>query len=283
MFQRVVFRGHHLEDDSKTMEECDIDNTCKIFVILPVPVEGFTIKSGCDYCASSLGGVCTRHLREKRGDIYPRELRESFVIEDVHRAPRAGQIAHLMEEVNENKLRTGSQALQLFRVEMLQRFNSVWDAWIYFDMDGDGSITPKEFHALCRPLKMSKHMVVDTVFKEIDAQDKLLKLWPFTFVRAVIWHGTPFNLKLKSEIYRAIDQARINRSEIFRLAQERSSLEATIYTGINDAMTMPSSVSSPAMSVAPSRPASSTGTSRGCPQCDRAINGLCHLLAHHPC
>jgi hypothetical protein len=282
MFQRFVFRGHYLEDDSKTMEECDIDNSCQIFVVLPVPVEGVTIKSGCEYCASSLGGVCTRHLREKRGDIYPRELRESFVVEDVHRAPRAGQIAHLKEEVREDKLRAGSQALQLFRVEMLQRFNSVWDAWIYFDMDGDGSITPKEFHALCRPLKMSKHMVVDTVFNEIDAKDQLLKLWPFTFARAVIWHETPVNLKLKSEIYRAIDQARINRNEIFRLAQERSLLEASIFIGINDPMTMPTSVSSPALSATHSRPASSTGTSRGCPQCDRAINGICHPRARGP-
>jgi hypothetical protein len=46
MFQRFVFRGHYLEDDSKTMEECDIDNSCQIFVVLPVPVEGVTIKSG---------------------------------------------------------------------------------------------------------------------------------------------------------------------------------------------------------------------------------------------
>lgn len=272
MFQRFVFRGHYLEDESKTMEECGIDNSSQIFVVLPVPVEGVAIKSGCDYCAQALGGVCTRHLREKRGDIYPKELRETFLVDDAHRAPRTSSIEDLFEEVNDTKLRAGSHSLQLFRVEMLQRFNSIWDAWIYFDMDGDGSITPKEFHALCRPLKLSKHTVIDQVFKEIDAKDELRKLWPFTFARAVIWHETPYNLKLKSEIYRAIDMARIHRSEIFRLAMERSSLEPTIYAGINDMIS--NAVSSPEMSVTSSRPASSAGTMRGCPQCDKAINGI---------
>lgn len=271
MFQRFLFRGHYLEDDSKTMGETGIDNFSQIFVVLPAPVEGFSIKGGCDYCADSLGGVCTRHLREKRGDIYPKELRETFLIENVHRAPRAGAIDHLRNVVDDSKLRVGSQCLQLFRVEMLQRFNDIWDAWIYFDMDGDGSITRKEFQALCRPLKMPKYLVMDQVFHEIDAKDQLLKLFPFTFARSVIWHETPFNLKLKSEIYRAIDQARINRSEIFRLALERSSLEPTIYAGINDITQ--ASASLPDMSVTSSRPTSSAGTSRGCPQCDKAING----------
>jgi len=49
-----------------------------------------------------------------------------------------------------------------------------------------------------------------TVFNEIDLKDKLEKLWPFTFVRAVRWHESSLNLKLKSEIYRAIDGGMCN-------------------------------------------------------------------------
>jgi hypothetical protein len=83
---------------------------------------------------------------------------------------------------------TGRFGVQLFRVEMLKRFNSVFDAWIYFDMDGDGSITLKEFEATCRPLKLtevSPSGVVE-VFNQIDAKDKLFKLWPFTFARYIL-------------------------------------------------------------------------------------------------
>lgn len=59
-----------------------------------------------------------------------------------------------MEPVSESILRKGKLLVQQFRVELVSRFNNAFDAWIYFDMDGDGSITPKEFVALCRPLKL---------------------------------------------------------------------------------------------------------------------------------
>ena len=106
-------------------------------------------------CGQALGGVCTRHLREKRRDIYPKEWRDTFLSAQAQRAPRPlRSIEHLMEPIDDGALRKGKLLMQQFRVEMLARFNNVYDAWIYFDMDGDGSITPKEFVALCRPLRL---------------------------------------------------------------------------------------------------------------------------------
>jgi hypothetical protein len=213
MFQRFVFRGHYLEDNSATMEQCGIDNSGVLFVVLQPPLMGAQISAGgCEYCSLSLGGVCTRHLRDKRGDIYPKELRETFQLDDEHNNRRADKnLEGKQEPIDECRLRHGSIILQVFRVEMLQRFNSVFDAWIYFDMDGDGSITMKEFVALCRPLKLPKEICIELVFHEIDAKEELMKLCPFTFVRAVIWHESAYNLKIKSEIYRGVDAARVNR------------------------------------------------------------------------
>jgi hypothetical protein len=167
---------------------------------------------GCEYCSLSLGGVCTRHLRDKRGDIYPKELRETFQLDNEHSNRRADtNLEGKQESIDECRLRHGNMVLQLFRVEMLQRFNTVFDAWVYFDMDGDGSITMKEFVALCRPLKLPKDVCIELVFHEIDAKEELMKLFPFTFVRAVIWHESACNLKIKSQIYRGVDAARVNR------------------------------------------------------------------------
>jgi hypothetical protein len=213
MFQRFIFRGHSLDDDSATMTQCGIDNSCVLFVVLQPPLAGSQVPSGgCEYCTLSLGGVCTRHLRDKRGDIYPRELRESFQVDNHIGTGRADRhLEEKQEPTDESRLRNGKMILQLFRVEMLKRFNSVFDAWIYFDMDGDGSITMKEFVALCRPLKLPKEVPIELVFKEIDAKEELMKLFPFTFVRAVIWHNSQYNLKIKSEIYRGVDAARVNR------------------------------------------------------------------------
>jgi hypothetical protein len=213
MFQRFVFRGHYLEDNLATMEQCGIDNSGVLFVVLQPPLMGAQIPAGgCEYCSLSLGGVCTRHLRDKRGDIYPKELRETFQLDNQHSNRRADtNLEGKQESIDECRLRHGNMVLQLFRVEMLQRFNTVFDAWVYFDMDGDGSITMKEFVALCRPLKLPKEVCIELVFHEIDAKEELMKLFPFTFVRAVIWHESACNLKIKSQIYRGVDAARVNR------------------------------------------------------------------------
>ena len=285
MFQRFIFRGKHLEDAHMTMAQCGIDNSSVVFVVLQPPLTVATVESGCDYCSMALGGVCTRHLREKRGDIYPKELRETFHLDSAHRAPRAQPIVGLEEDVDDGKLRRGHIMLQQFRVEIIKRFNSVYDAWIYYDMDGDGSITPKEFVALCRPLRLPKDMDIEHIFKEIDKKEELGALFPFTFVREVIWHPTTVDLRYKSEIYRALDVAAVNRREIFSLAQERSHNSTPIYSGINDVKPSSPKPSSPsanpgtarthsAQSVSSSRPLSAQ---QGCPLCDKAINGDSHL------
>jgi hypothetical protein len=190
LFQRFVFRGHHLDDDSLSMKDCGITNSSVLFVVLQPPssTSGESIApSGCEYCAIALGGICTRHLREKCRNIYPRHWREIFEKDSAlsrhTRATPISVLAKMMEQVDEHILRRGPvitkagpctagypKELQLFRIEMAKRFNNVFDAWVYFDMDGDGSITLKEFVGLCRPLKFSKYLGPN--FFEVGIDDR---------------------------------------------------------------------------------------------------------------
>jgi hypothetical protein len=118
MFQRFVYRGHILDDDTKTMAQCGLDNYGTLFVVLEPPSTGLHVQQGCDYCAKSLGGVCTRHLREKRIDMYPKHWREAFTEEtEHHRAPREyrGDLNDLKLAVDESLLGHGPTLLQVAR------------------------------------------------------------------------------------------------------------------------------------------------------------------------
>ena len=295
MYQRLIYRGRSLDGmDDETLQDVGIDGWSKtmLFVVLQPPTAGVQIPTGCDFCANSTGGVCTRHLRDKRRDLFPRAWIRHLEEEDrKHETPQQyrGDFNDLRKPIVESLLRSGHPLLQLFRVEMLQRFNSAFDAWIYFDMDGDGSITLMEFQALCRPLKLTAELddprKIEKVFNEIDIKEKLLKLWPFTFIRQLIWHETDVDLKKKDDIYVGIDASRVNRKEILRLAQARSCEKMPVFEGIND--TLRPSTGGPAGSPSKalrslsrgsigSRAVSAASSFTGCPMCEKAMNGKCH-------
>ena len=295
MYQRLIYRGRSLDGmDDETLQDVGIDGWSKtmLFVVLQPPIAGVQIPTGCDFCANSTGGVCTRHLRDKRRDLFPRAWIRHLEEEDrKHETPQQyrGDFNDLRKPVVQSLLRSGHPLLQLFRVEMLQRFNSAFDAWIYFDMDGDGSITLMEFQALCRPLKLTAELddprKIEEVFNQIDIKEKLLKLWPFTFIRQLIWHETDVDLRKKDDIYVGIDASRVNRKEILRLAQARSCEKMPVFEGIND--TLRPSTGGPAGSPSKalrslskgsigSRAVSAAGSFTGCPMCEKAMNGKCH-------
>ena len=121
-------------------------------------------------------------------------------------------------DIDKKLLNSGGKQLCLFRLELTKRFNSVYDAWIYYDMDGDGSMSKKEFVSLCRPLRLPKELLPTDIFALIDTdQNKEIK--PLTFVRVLKWHSTPGSDK---DMQQMLDTARDKRSEIFKTATRRT-------------------------------------------------------------
>ena len=138
-------------------------------------------------------------------------------------------MASSAEKVDQKLLKSGPGNLCLFRLELTKRFNSVFDAWIFFDMDGDGSISQKEFVSICRTLRLPKGMLPEDIFAEmqgnnmargITALSRLNKeMMPLDFVRVLRWHTIP---STDRHIMTSLDDARDKRKEIHKMCTLRT-------------------------------------------------------------
>ena len=121
-------------------------------------------------------------------------------------------------ETDLSLLNHGPKMLRQFRAELSQRFNSVFDAWIFFDMDADGSMSHKEFVHLCGPLRLPKDLPPPHIFQLIDTA-RLKEITPLAFVEAVKWHKAPLTDRV---VLLMLDSARDKRSEILTAASRRT-------------------------------------------------------------
>jgi hypothetical protein len=126
-----------------------------------------------------------------------------------------------MNEVDHTMLYLGAKPLCQFRLQLTKRFNSIFDAWIYFDMDADGSMTSKEFQLLCSRLRLPRGLSITEVFELIDVDNKK-EIVPLTFVQVLKWHKVPSSDR---EILEHLDFARDKRQDIFESALRRTAEE----------------------------------------------------------
>ena len=140
------------------------------------------------------------------------------VVQTLHRTFDEQIITATLVEVDRKILHMGPKQLQKFRLELSKRFNSVFDAWIFFDMDGDGSMSYKEFVLLCKPLCLPSELDSHEIFELVDSESEK-EITPLTFVRVLAWHKCePSN----REMLLSIANSREKRQEIYDMAVRRS-------------------------------------------------------------
>ena len=120
-------------------------------------------------------------------------------------------------DVDEKLLKSGPKQLSLFRLELSKRFNSVIDAWIFFDMDADGSMSYKEFVVLYGELRMPKEISPHKIFEHVD-KNRTKEVTPLTFIRVLTWHKIP---ESDQEIRLQLAGSRDKRREIYNMATRR--------------------------------------------------------------
>jgi len=136
--------------------------------------------------------------------------------------------------IDKDLLHAGPRQLRHFREELSHRFNSVYDAWIFFDMDGDGSMSEKEFLSLCMPLRLPRDVAPHDIFgliwqahltrdmgtrKNAIDTDRIEEITPLNFVNVMQWHATP---QTDREVLLMLDTARDKRLKIHAMAIRRT-------------------------------------------------------------
>ena len=140
------------------------------------------------------------------------------VVQTLHQTFNEQIITAAVVEVDRKMLHVGPKQMQKFRLELSKRFNSVFDAWIFFDMDGDGSMSYKEFVLLCKPLCLPSELDSHEIFELVDSEGEK-EITPLTFVRVLAWHKCePSN----REMLLSIANSREKRQEIYDMAVRRS-------------------------------------------------------------
>lgn len=124
------------------------------------------------------------------------------------------------------KVKTQPDSVQAIRDSLADRFDSVFDAFCYFDASGDGYITLNDMKNMVPKLRMAM-TVADlnaAIMKIMKIRDKKgdLVVEPMVFCKNFAWHPKP---KGSPELRRALDAAKTRRVQIVEKAHARA--EAT--------------------------------------------------------
>lgn len=115
-------------------------------------------------------------------------------------------------------LQSGPKFLIPFKEALWHRFDTIFEAWAYFDLDGDWELTAHEFRVLFRGLRFAKEMVAERIFEHLD-KEKTGKMNPFAFARALCWHHIP---SYNQGIQEFLEEAKRRRKTIAQAAVRRT-------------------------------------------------------------
>ena len=117
------------------------------------------------------------------------------------------------------KVVTFKDPIAEFSALLATRFEDVFDAFVFFDMDGDWQVTNKEMHAMLPKLRLNMtitdlDLTIAKIMRERNYKDEIF-VDPKQFAKNLAWHPKPGTAP---GLRRALDQAKERRPQVLERA-----------------------------------------------------------------
>lgn len=117
------------------------------------------------------------------------------------------------------KVVTFKDPIAEFSALLATRFEDVFDAFVFFDMDGDWQVTNKEMHAMLPKLQLNMtttdlDLTIAKIMRERNYKDEIF-VDPKQFAKNLAWHPKPGTAP---GLRRALDQAKERRPQVLERA-----------------------------------------------------------------
>ena len=138
------------------------------------------------------------------------------------------------------KVITFTDPIAQFSAMLATRFDNVFEAFVFFDMDGDWQVTNKEMHTMLPKLQLEMtktdlDLTIGKIMRERNFKDEIF-VDPKQFAKNLAWHPKPGTAP---GLRRALDQAKDKRAEVVERALSFAKHGGASHSGLESVSILP--------------------------------------------